>query len=81
MKKTHVLFLICILLVAINSPIIAQGCSQCKMIPQSNMNTGGSVASTLNPAILYLMAVPYLILFVVFRKQIISLYKTVRAKR
>lgn len=61
--------------------LFSQGCSQCKMIPQSNMNTGGSIAANLNPAILYLMAVPYVILVILFRKQLASLYKSIKMKK
>lgn len=37
-------------------------CAMCKAIPTSNQSNGGSIADGLNTGILYLMAIPYLIL-------------------
>ena len=54
----------------------AQGCVQCRMAPESDMRNGGTAATGLNTAILYLMAIPYLLLLAivgyVFRKQLQS---------
>jgi hypothetical protein len=64
-----------------SADLFAQGCSQCRLIPESSMKNGSTVARTLNPAILYLMAVPYLILFIAFRKKIFGLYKSLRRRK
>lgn len=64
-----------LLLVTSTQSIVAQGCSQCKLIPQTNMESGEKVANMLNPAILYLMAVPYIILILIFWKQLAGLLK------
>ena len=60
MKKT-ILFLILLFVCVVNADLMAQ-CAMCKAVPTSNMAGGGSVGSTLNTGILYLMAIPYLLL-------------------
>jgi len=70
-----------LLLVFSNTELVAQGCSQCRLVPQTNLAHGGTAGASLNPAILYLMAVPYVILFIVFRKKIVTLYKAIRNKK
>ena len=70
-----------LLFLLLNTGVSAQGCSQCKMIPMSDQQGGGSAAGGINKAILYMMALPYIILFLLFRKQLIGLYKQFRAKK
>jgi hypothetical protein len=60
--------------------VYAQGCSQCKMVPMSDQQGGGTAARGINKAILYMMAIPYIILFLLFRKQIIGFIRQFRAK-
>jgi hypothetical protein len=54
-------------------PSYAQ-CSMCKTTAESDLNNGGSIATGLNTGILYLMAIPYLVLMIggyfFFRKQV-----------
>ena len=56
-------------------------CSQCKLIAESsgmdktNEILGIENSSNINQGILYIMAVPYLILMILFRKQISRLFK------
>ena len=49
-------------------------CAMCKAAPTSNLEGGGNIANGLNTGILYLMAIPYILiaslLAYVFRKQI-----------
>ncbi len=65
-----------ILLVFAIAPVdlIAQGCAMCKAVAESEQTFGGvqSVGRGLNNGILYLMAVPYLLLFLLFRKRIVG---------
>jgi hypothetical protein len=53
-----------------------QGCSQCKMLSEQGSGHGGmddaSFGSNINMGILYLMAIPYILLIFFFRKKIIS---------
>jgi len=55
---------------------LAQGCVQCRMAPESNMKGGGSVGKNLNTGILYMMAIPYILIMALgiyaFRKRIKS---------
>jgi hypothetical protein len=56
-------------------------CAMCKQAASSSMdNDPTSMAKNLNTGILYLMAVPYILIAFIFRKQIVSLYKSWRGK-
>jgi len=50
------------------SEAIAQGCSMCKAVVESNIQGGGEEASGLNGGILYILLFPYILftLFVVY---------------
>jgi hypothetical protein len=48
-----------------------QGCSQCKMLAEQGSGHGG---------ILYLMAIPYILLIFFFRKKIISGFRNLIGK-
>ena len=52
----------------------------CKASVESSQGQKNSVAGGLNSGILYLMAVPYLLIAFIFRKQIVSLWKNIRNK-
>ena len=71
-NKDILLFLLIILLV--HSDLFAQGCSQCRLGPSSNLEGGGNVAKGINSGILYLMLIPYMLIMsiiaYVFRKQL-----------
>jgi len=51
-------------------------CAMCKAVAETGNGTGK--AGGLNNAILYLMAVPYILLFIFFRKKIWSFLKELR---
>ncbi|MBX2974273.1 MAG: hypothetical protein KF797_14345 [Flavobacteriales bacterium] len=59
----------------------AQGCAMCKAVVESGEASGNvfggqqSVGKGLNMGILYLMAVPYVLLFLLFRKRIMGFVK------
>ena len=56
---------------------IAAQCSMCKQAAESSLRSNpNSMARSLNTGILYLMAVPYLMIMFIFRKQIIQLWKS-----
>jgi hypothetical protein len=80
-KKLFLFFTFLLVLMLAAPALQAQGCSQCKMIPQSDLQNGGSVAGGINKGILYMMALPYIILFLLFRKQIIGFYRQLRARK
>jgi hypothetical protein len=51
-------------------------CAMCKQAAESSMKSNpNSMARSLNTGILYLMAVPYLMILFIFRKQLIQLWK------
>jgi hypothetical protein len=54
-------------------------CSMCRAVAESGDKNGQHIANGLNNGILYLMAVPYLLLFVFFRKKIWGFLKELRA--
>lgn len=82
MKSKHQLYLfvlVVILLFAV-SPISAQ-CAMCKQSAESSLkNDPHSIARGLNSGILYLMAVPYIMLMLIFRKQLKVLFYRLKAK-
>ncbi|MBK6832109.1 MAG: hypothetical protein IPG92_15865 [Flavobacteriales bacterium] len=59
----------------------AQGCAMCKAVVQSGESGGRifggeqAIGKGLNSGILYLMAVPYLLLFLLLRKKIVAFFK------
>lgn len=61
-----------------------QGCSQCKLIAEQSAGKGGSDEATfgtnINYGILYLMAIPYLLLMLFFRKRIVSGFRSLIGK-
>jgi|TARA_R110000737_G_scaffold127298_2_gene159896 hypothetical protein len=57
----------------------SQGCSQCKMLAeQSSELDEASFGSNINMGILYLMTIPYILLFLLFRKRIFSFLKSLK---
>jgi hypothetical protein len=75
------LILVAILLV---DQAYGQGCSQCKMLSEQGSGNGGmdepSFGSNINFGILYLMAIPYILLLIFFRKKIISGFRNLMGK-
>ena len=79
MKKQWVFIFLIVLLVALPEFSEAQ-CAMCKAAVESSQGQKNSVAAGINKGILYLMAVPYLLLMFIFRKQIFLLWKKLRGK-
>lgn len=81
MKTKHLLFFI--FLLANKATVFAQ-CAMCKTTASSDLENGGSIANGLNTGILYLMAIPYLILMIggyfFFKKPIDAKIKTWKNK-
>lgn len=62
----------------------AQGCAMCKAVaetqPGGNVYGGSqAVGGGLNKGILFMMAVPYILLFIFFRKRIVGFVKEFRS--
>lgn len=60
-KEFYSFFTVLLLLFFNNTSIFAQ-CAMCKSSVESDLAAGGSIGEGLNTGILYLMAIPYLIL-------------------
>ncbi len=59
---------------------LSQGCSTCRAQIISSNKEDFTVGNGLNMGILFLMIIPYIILFFLFRKQIVHLFKSLKAK-
>lgn len=80
MKKHYFILLILVALVLLPSITEAQ-CAMCKASVESSEGQKNSVAGGINQGILYLMAIPYLLIAFIFRKQIVALWKNFRGKK
>ena len=79
MKKKH--FILVVLVVLVLLPVFADAqCAMCKASVESSQGQKNSVANNLNSGILYLMAMPYLLIGFIFRKNIASLWRNIRSK-
>ncbi|MDG1148342.1 MAG: hypothetical protein P8N52_08575 [Crocinitomicaceae bacterium] len=60
----------------ITNSLFGQGCSQCKLIAEQGSELDeASFGSNINYGILYLMAMPYIIVFFLFRKKLFLFFK------
>ncbi|HIP31641.1 MAG TPA: hypothetical protein EYG86_02650 [Crocinitomicaceae bacterium] len=58
-----------------------QGCSQCKLLAEQGSELDeASFGENINYGILYLMAAPYVLLLIFFRKKIVGVYKALTEK-
>ncbi|MEO6903637.1 MAG: hypothetical protein ABI315_10870 [Bacteroidia bacterium] len=85
MKKNNYLsILFLLLLMVLNHANTFAQCAMCRATAESDLHTGGSIARGLNMGILYLMAIPYLILmfgaYFFFKKPIDEKIKNLRSK-
>lgn len=72
----RIFVLVLVVLVLFSTDAFSQGCSQCKLLAeQASEADEASFGSNINYGILYLMAVPYILLMVLFRKRIAGLFR------
>jgi hypothetical protein len=72
----RILLLLVVIFVA-GSLVYGQGCSQCRLLAEQGSELDeNSFGSNINTGILYLMAIPYLLLMFLFRKRIIGLFRS-----
>jgi hypothetical protein len=77
MKKA--LFILVVLLLVVDFSY-GKGCSQCKLLAEQGSELDeNSFGSNINNGILYLMAIPYLLLLFLFRNRIIRFFKGKKA--
>lgn len=70
------LIVLTFVLLCLLSPDLGAQCAMCKQAAESSLRSNpGSMARSLNSGILYLMAVPYLMIMFIFRKQLYRLFK------
>ena len=83
MKHWLKIALVIVVLLAVDQAF-GQGCSQCKMLSEQGSGNGGmdeaSFGTNINMGILYLMAIPYILLIFFFRKKIISGFRSLIRK-
>lgn len=70
--------LVLVLLLMVTVDLSAQ-CSMCKAVAETGSSDGIPVSGGINQAILYLMALPYIIMFLLFRKKIVSFFREWKA--
>jgi len=73
--RTRIFLLLALVACFVPEALLAQGCSMCKAVVESETGVFGgtqAIGAGLNSGILYLMAVPYLLLFLLFRKRIVA---------
>jgi len=56
-------------------------CAMCRKAAESKNASGQIIGRGLNPAILYLMGIPYVVLFFIFRKQIFAFFRERKAAK
>jgi len=78
-KLVPVLVLLAIAL--FTQDVLAQGCSQCKMLSEQGAELDeNSFGSNINIGILYLMIIPYLLIMFLFRKRIYTFFRSLLVK-
>ena len=76
MKRNFISFLLVAIFILVAEQFFAQGCSQCRLMTEQGAELDeNSFGTNINSGILYLMAIPYLLLMFLFRKKIVSLFK------
>lgn len=76
-SKTYVLVLVLAAIFFLAGGELSAQCAMCKQAAESSLKSNpNSMARSLNTGILYLMAVPYLLLLFIFRKQLVHLWKS-----
>ena len=79
--KKHYFILVITLVILILPNLTEAQCAMCKASVESSIGQKNSVAGGINHGILYLMAIPYLLIAFIFRKQIVALWKNFRGKK
>lgn len=76
-RSVRYLLLLAVFVLLLQPSLLAQ-CAMCKQSVESSMKSDpNSLARSLNSGILYLMAVPYVLIAFIFRKQLYQLWRKV----
>lgn len=60
-NKKYILILVLLLIVVLGSDVLAQ-CPMCRMSAEANLENGGTEGKGLNKGILYMLALPYILI-------------------
>ena len=77
MRRLLILLLVVVLFALLSGDATAQ-CVMCKAVAEQGQGTFGgeqSIGKGLNRGILFLLAMPYLLLFLLFRRKIVGFFK------
>jgi hypothetical protein len=82
MKLRLLLLTLLLLLLVVPHDLLAQGCSMCKATVESQEQGGvfggqQAIGAGLNKGIILLMVVPYVLLFLFFRKRLVGFFKEI----
>ena len=78
MRKWILVLLIFVAIVSMDN-YFAQGCSQCKLLTEQGSELDEAAYGTnINFGILYLMIIPYILLFLLFRKRLKAFFKEIK---
>lgn len=79
MKSAHrIVISVFVLLLVFSADAMSQ-CAMCKAVAETGSHDGISVSGGINEAIIYLMVLPYILLFILFRKKIVGFYREWKA--
>ena len=73
---SKILTLILFIFIKVNN--FSQGCSTCRAQIINSNSEDLTVGNGLNVGIIFLMTIPYIILFFLFRKKLFKLYKSLK---
>ena len=60
-RQILIIFIISLFLFVVSTPELAAQCPMCKLSAESNLRDGGTAGKGLNAGILYMFAMPYLL--------------------
>ncbi|MFP5471685.1 MAG: hypothetical protein ACLGGV_08810 [Bacteroidia bacterium] len=79
MKKFIVIAFVLVVGVMLLPIDVEAQCAMCKASTESAQKNASNIANGLNKGILFLMAIPYILLILFFRTRIIGLFKSIIA--
>ncbi len=72
----RLIFLASFIIVSLGANLFAQGCSQCRLLAEQGAELEeSSFGTNINYGILYLMIIPYILLFLLFRKRLLKFFR------
>jgi hypothetical protein len=78
-RNPHRIIAATLILLLVFSVDATSQCAMCKAVAETGSKDGTSVSGGINNAILYLMTLPYIILFLLFRKKLVGFFREWKA--